>query len=62
MTLLIICFVLFLVMGMPIAFVIGIAGFAYFASVPYLNFQTATQMIVSQSQSFAFLAMIFGAI
>ncbi|MDR0706601.1 MAG: TRAP transporter large permease subunit [Treponema sp.] len=59
MSLLIICFVLFLVMGMPIAFVIGIAGFAYFASVPYLNFQTATQMIISQSQSFAFLAVPF---
>ncbi|MDR1301213.1 MAG: TRAP transporter large permease [Treponema sp.] len=59
MTLLIICFVLFLVMGMPIAFVIGIAGFAYFSSVSYLNFETATQMIVSQSQSFAFLAVPF---
>ena len=59
MTLLLICFVLFLSMGMPIAFVIGIAGFAFFASVPYLNFQTATQMIVSQSQSFAFLAVPF---
>jgi tripartite ATP-independent transporter DctM subunit len=46
-------------MGMPIAFVIGIAGFAYFSSVPFLNFQTATQMIISQSQSFAFLAVPF---
>jgi tripartite ATP-independent transporter DctM subunit len=46
-------------MGMPIAFVIGIAGFAYFSSVSYLNFETATQMIVSQSQSFAFLAVPF---
>jgi tripartite ATP-independent transporter DctM subunit len=59
MTLLLICFVAFLVLGMPIAFVIGIAGFAYFASVTYLNFETATQMIVSQSQSFAFLAVPF---
>lgn len=59
MTLLLICFVVFLVMGMPIAFVIGIAGFAYFASAPFLNFQTATQMIVAQSQSFAFLAVPF---
>ncbi|MDR1443854.1 MAG: TRAP transporter large permease subunit [Treponema sp.] len=59
MTLLIICFVLFLIMGMPIAFVIGIAGFAYFSSVGYLNFETATQMIISQSQSFAFLAVPF---
>jgi tripartite ATP-independent transporter DctM subunit len=59
MTLLLIAFVVFLVMGMPIAFVIGIAGFAYFSSVEYLNFETATQMIISQSQSFAFLAVPF---
>jgi tripartite ATP-independent transporter DctM subunit len=59
MSYLIICFVLLLVMGMPIAFVIGIAGFAYFTSVTYLNFETATQMIISQSQSFAFLAVPF---
>ena len=59
MELLLIFFLLFLVKGMPIAFVIGIAGFAFFASVPYLNFQTATQMVVSQSQSFAFLAVPF---
>jgi tripartite ATP-independent transporter DctM subunit len=39
--------------------VIGIAGFAYFSSVEYLNFETATQMIISQSQSFAFLAVPF---
>ena len=59
MSFLLICFVLFLAMGMPIAFVIGIAGFAYFFTVPYLTFETATQMIVSQSQSFAFLAVPF---
>jgi tripartite ATP-independent transporter DctM subunit len=59
MTLLLVCFLVFLVLGMPIAFVIGIAGFAYFLTVPYLNFETATQMIVSQSQSFAFLAVPF---
>ena len=59
MTMLLVCFLLFIILGMPIAFVIGIAGFAFFASVPYLNYQTATQMIVSQSQSFAFLAVPF---
>ncbi|MDR2602115.1 MAG: TRAP transporter large permease [Spirochaetaceae bacterium] len=59
MSLLLICFVIFLVIGMPIAFVIGIAGFAYFFTVPYLTYETATQMIVSQSQSFAFLAVPF---
>ncbi|MDR1955232.1 MAG: TRAP transporter large permease [Treponema sp.] len=59
MSFLLICFVLFLVMGMPIAFVIGLAGFAYFSSVEYLTFETATQLIISQSQSFAFLAVPF---
>jgi tripartite ATP-independent transporter DctM subunit len=59
MTLLLVCFVVFLFLGMPVAFVIAIAGFAFFSSVEYLNFQTATQMIVSQSQSFAFLAVPF---
>ncbi|MDR0723449.1 MAG: TRAP transporter large permease [Treponema sp.] len=59
MILLLICFVVFLVLGMPISFVIGLAGFAYFASVKYLTFETATQMIVAQSQSFAFLAVPF---
>jgi hypothetical protein len=34
MTLLLVCFVVFIFMGMPIAFVIGIAGFAYFFSNP----------------------------
>jgi tripartite ATP-independent transporter DctM subunit len=59
MILLLVCFVAFLALGMPIAFVIGIAGFAYFASTTFLNFETATQMIVAQSQSFAFLAVPF---
>ena len=59
MTLLLICFVAFLLLGMPIAFVIGIAGFAYFLSQPVLPFEAAVQMIVLQSQSFAFLAVPF---
>ena len=59
MTLMLICFILFLAMGMPVAFVIGISAFMFFASLPYLNFVTATQMIAAQSQSFAFLAIPF---
>ena len=59
MTVLLICFVLFLVMGMPIAFVIGIAGIAYFFSNPLLPLGIPTQLIVAQSQSFAFLAVPF---
>lgn len=46
-------------MGMPIAFVIGIAGFAYFMLQPMLPMEGAVQMIVLQSQSFAFLAVPF---
>ena len=59
MALLLLCFVIFLIMGMPIAFVIGIAGFAYFMSQPVLPFEAAVQMVVLQSQSFAFLAVPF---
>ncbi|MDR0527132.1 MAG: TRAP transporter large permease [Spirochaetaceae bacterium] len=59
MAFLLCCFVLFLVMGMPIAFVIGISALAYFFSTQYLPFEVATQMVVSQSQSFAFLAVPF---
>jgi tripartite ATP-independent transporter DctM subunit len=56
---LLLCFVVFLVIGMPIAFVIGLAGFAYFMSQAMLPFEAAVQMIVLQSQSFAFLAVPF---
>jgi len=59
MTLLLLCFIIFLAMGMPIAFVIGIAGFAYFLSQSMLPFEGAVQMVVLQSQSFAFLAVPF---
>jgi tripartite ATP-independent transporter DctM subunit len=44
---------------MPIAFVIGIAGMAYFAATPILPFEVVVQTIVMQSQSFAFLAVPF---
>ncbi|MBR4631113.1 MAG: TRAP transporter large permease subunit [Treponema sp.] len=59
MLILLICFVAFLFMGMPIAFVIGIAGFAYFMSQPMLPFEAAVQTVVQQSQSFTFLAVPF---
>jgi tripartite ATP-independent transporter DctM subunit len=59
MSFLLTCFVLFLVLGMPIAFVIGIAGMAYFAVTPVLPPEIVVQQIVSQSQSFAFLAVPF---
>jgi tripartite ATP-independent transporter DctM subunit len=56
---LLLCFIVFLGLGMPIAFVIGISGFAYFMTQAMLPFEAAVQMIVLQSQSFAFLAVPF---
>lgn len=59
MAFLLTCFILFIALGMPIAFVIGVAGMAYFAATPILPPEIVVQQIVSQSQSFAFLAVPF---
>jgi tripartite ATP-independent transporter DctM subunit len=59
MALLGLCFIFFLLIGMPIAFVIGIAGFVWFSTQPMIPFEAAIQMVVLQSQSFAFLAVPF---
>ncbi len=59
MALLLLCFVLFLILGMPIAFVIGIAGIVFFFTTNLLPLEAAVQMIVRQSQSFPFLAVPF---
>ena len=59
MALLLISFVIFLVIGMPIAFVIGSAGLAFFASTDGLPLSIVVNRIVAQSQSFAFLAVPF---
>lgn len=58
MTLLVICFLILLVVNMPIAFVIGIAGTAWFITDgPSLTI--AVQRVVAQTQSVAFLAVPF---
>jgi tripartite ATP-independent transporter DctM subunit len=44
---------------MPIAFVIGIAGMAFFAATPDIPFTITVQRVVTQTQSFAFLAVPF---
>ncbi|MGL1893119.1 MAG: TRAP transporter large permease subunit [Spirochaetaceae bacterium] len=59
MTILLICFITLLILGMPIAFVIGISGIVFFLSQSMLPTESAVQMIVLQSQSFAFLAVPF---
>ncbi len=59
MTLLILTFIILLILDVPIAFVIGIAGTAWFAGNPLYPFEVAVQRGISQTQSIAFLAVPF---
>jgi tripartite ATP-independent transporter DctM subunit len=59
MALLLFCFAGFLLAGMPIAFVIGLAGISFFAVTSDIPFTITVQRIVTQTQSFAFLAVPF---
>ena len=57
MTLVIILFFLFMIMGMPVAFAIGISGFVFFLQQPTLKLTMPVQIILSQTQSFVLLAI-----
>ncbi|MCK9288262.1 MAG: TRAP transporter large permease [Sphaerochaetaceae bacterium] len=57
MLLVAILFIIFLVMGMPVAFAIGISGVAFFLQHPELPFTTTVQLPISQTQNFAMLAV-----
>lgn len=59
MTALLVSFVILLVLGMPVAFVIGISGLAFFAVTPDIPFSITVQRIVAQTQSYSFLAIPF---
>ncbi len=59
MTVLLILFVVLMIINMPIAFVIGISGIGFFLVNPDIPFSIAVQRIVTQTQSFAFLAVPF---
>lgn len=50
-------FVVLILMGMPIAFAIGISGALFFAQHPELPFTIPVQVTVSQTQNFALLAI-----
>jgi tripartite ATP-independent transporter DctM subunit len=50
-------FLVFLAVGMPVAFAIGIAGVAFFLQNPSLPFTMIVQLPVSQTQNFAMLAV-----
>ena len=59
MILLLIAFVVLLCLNMPIAFVIGIAGIAYFLTNGTIPLSVAVQRVVAQTQSYSFLAVPF---
>lgn len=52
-----IVFSVLLVLGMPVAFAIGISGIVFFLQHPELPFTIPAQQIVSQTQNFALLAI-----
>ncbi|MGI5174233.1 TRAP transporter large permease [Treponema sp. OMZ 840] len=59
MWLLLTLFIILLVIGMPVAFVIGIAGGGYFLINNEIPWTVLVQRVVSQTQSFSFLAVPF---
>lgn len=57
MVIVIIAFLIFLLLGMPIAFAIGISGTLFFLQQPSLSFTFPVQLVLSQTQSFILLAI-----
>ncbi|NMB98493.1 MAG: TRAP transporter large permease subunit, partial [Clostridiaceae bacterium] len=53
----VITFLATLLMGMPVAFVMGISGFVFFIGQETLTFTIPVQLTVTQTQSFAMLAI-----
>ena len=63
MALVLIVFLVLLLLGMPVAFAIGISGFLFFVQQPALPLTMPVQLILSGTQSFSLLAItnvIFG--
>ena len=57
MLLVAIAFAVLMLMGMPVAFAIGISGALFFAQHPELPFTIPVQVTVSQPQNFALMAV-----
>ena len=57
MTLVLILFFLFMLMGMPIPFALGISGVAFFLLNPTLPLTMPVQQVLSQTQNFLLLAI-----
>ena len=57
MTLVLILFILFMLMGMPVAFAFGISGVVFFFQQPTLPLTMPVQQVLSQTQNFLLLAI-----
>ena len=57
MTLVLVLFLLFMLMGMPVAFALGISGTVFFLQQPTLPMTIPAQVVLSQTQSFLLLAI-----
>ncbi|MDR0486547.1 MAG: TRAP transporter large permease subunit, partial [Elusimicrobiota bacterium] len=57
MALVIVLFLFFLLLGMPVAFAIGISGFAFFLINPEIPMSIVVQKALSTTQSFTMLAI-----
>jgi len=57
MLLVFILFAVFLILGMPVAFAIGISGFVFFVQQPALPYTMPVQLVLSETQNFTLLAI-----
>jgi tripartite ATP-independent transporter DctM subunit len=57
LALLVLVFLVLLFLGMPVAFAIGLAGFAFIANNPDIPLSVTVQRIVAQTQNFTLLAI-----
>ncbi len=57
MTLVLVLFLVFMLMGMPVAFAFGISGVAFFLLQPTLPLTMPVQQVLSQTQNFLLLAI-----
>jgi len=57
MILVLILFAVFLIMGMPVTFAIGISGFVFFLQQPTLPLTIPVQLVLSATQNFTLLAI-----
>jgi len=57
MLIVVVLLILFLLLGMPVAFALGISGFVFFIQQSTLPFTMPVQLIISQTQNFPLLAI-----